>query len=352
MVEEQENLSLAAVELGRRGGNKTAERGPEYYADIQAKRQTRGGGRPKLPPLTESSAPLNIGGIELECAVLEDETRIISETKFMEAMGMYRSGALSVRRKESSAPIPLFLAHKNLKPFAEKHLGSVHFEMRPYRNERGGSGMGIPAEVLPKICEIWMDANKAGVLGKRQQLIAEKAEILLRGFAHVGIIALIDEATGYQYRRARTALEEILDRFIAREFRKWAKRFPDDFYREMCRLRGWEYKEDTVSRTPLIGKLTTDLVYERLAPGVRAELEKKNPKNERGRRKRRHHQWLTEDVGDPRLREHLASVIALMKACEDNDWHTFKALINRALPRYLPAPLFEQDQNNSGAVEV
>jgi P63C domain len=167
---------------------------------------------------------------------------------------------------------------------------------------------------------------------------------LIAWFSHVGIIALIDEATGYQYRRARTALEEILDRFVAKEFRKWAKRFPDDFYRELCRLRGWEYREDTVRRTPLIGKLTTDLVYDRLAPGVRRELETKNPQNEYGRRKRRHHQWLTEDVADPRLREHLASVITLMKACGDKDWVMFKSLINCSLPRYLPAPLFERQE--------
>jgi hypothetical protein len=211
--------------------------------------------------------------------------------------------------------------------------------MIPFRNERGNVGMGIPAESLPKVCEIWMDANKAGVLGPRQKIIAEKAEILLRGFAHVGIIAMIDEATGYQYLRARTALEEILDRFVAKEFRKWAKRFPDDFYREMFRLWEWDYREDTVKRTPLAGKLTKDLVYDRLAPGVRAELEAKNPKDERGRRKKKHHQWLTEDVGDPRLREHLASVIALMRASDDRKM--FQRMINRSLPRYLPAPLFE-----------
>jgi len=335
----EETKNPAAVELGKLGGQKTAERGPEYYAKIQAKRQTRGGGRPKLPPLAEHAAPLKIGGIEFECAVLEDGRRIISETKFMEAMGMYRSGALSVRRKGAGAHIPLFIAHKNLKPYAEKHLGSVHFEMIPYRNERGNIGMGIPAELLPKVCEIWMDANKAGVLGPRQQITAEKAEILLRGFAHVGIVALIDEATGYQYLRARTALEQILDRFIAKEFRKWAKRFPDDFYREMFRLWHWDYDEATVKRTPLAGKLTKDFVYNRLAPGVREELETKNPKDSRGRRKRKHHQWLTEDVGDPRLREHLASVIALMRASETRE--QFMSMLNRALPRYLPAPLFD-----------
>jgi len=139
-------------------------------------------------------------------------------------MGMYRSGALSVRRKDASAPIPLFLAHKNLKPYAEKHLGGVHFELKPYRTERGGSGQGIPAETLPKVCEVWMDANRDGVLGPRQQLTAKKAEILFRGFAHVGIVALIDEATGYQRIRDREALQAILDAYLRKELAAGDKR--------------------------------------------------------------------------------------------------------------------------------
>jgi P63C domain-containing protein len=119
--------------------------------------------------------------------------------------------------------------------------------------------------------------------------------------AHTGIIALVDEATGYQYLRARQALEEILEKFIATEFRKWAKTFPDEFCREIFRLRGWEFQEATVKRTPLIGKITLDLVYDRLAPGVRQRLEEINPKNEKGYRKHKLFQRLTEDVGDPDL---------------------------------------------------
>ncbi len=38
----------AAVALGRKGGKKLAkERGPEYFAELQAKRKKRGGGRPR-----------------------------------------------------------------------------------------------------------------------------------------------------------------------------------------------------------------------------------------------------------------------------------------------------------------
>lgn len=51
------------------------------------------------------------------------------------------------------------------------------------------------------------------------QLLAEKrrSEILVRGFARVSIIALVDEATGYQRDRAKNALAAILEAFIAKE---------------------------------------------------------------------------------------------------------------------------------------
>ena len=105
------------------------------------------------------------------------------------------------------------------------------------------------------------------------------------------------------------------------------------------RLRHWDFKEDTVKKTPLVGKLTLDLVYDRLAPGVRQRLEAENPKNEKGHRKHKLFQRLTEDIGDPALRAHLASVITLMKV--NDEWDQFMKMMNRALPRFPSMPLFE-----------
>ena len=106
--------------------------------------------------------------LSFPCAVLSNKTRVLTETDFMSGMGMYRSGALSVRRKDSydaSARMPLYLAFKNLEPFISKHLGDTHLKPLMYRTAKGGVGHGLPAEMIPKICEVWLDARKAGVLG-------------------------------------------------------------------------------------------------------------------------------------------------------------------------------------------
>ena len=284
----------------------------------------------KVPRATHAG-PLKIADIGFDCAVLEDGRRVVSETKFMQSMGMYRSGALSTRRKGAGAPIPLFLAYKNLIPFAEKHLGGVHYELIKFKSLEGGSSRGIDATLIPKVCEIWIDADRAGVLGPRQQLTAKKADILLRGFAHVGIIALVDEATGYQLDRDRQDLQKILAAYISEELMPWTKMFPDEFYRELFRLRGWQYHPISVKRPLYVGKLTNELIYEKLPEGVLDDLRRKNPVSPKTkRRKHKFFQFLTEDVGNPHLQKQLVAVITLMKVSPR--WSDFMRMFARAFP--------------------
>jgi hypothetical protein len=170
----------------------------------------------------------------------------------------------------------------------------------------------------------------------------------MRGFSRVGIIALIDEATGYQYVRARYALEEILEQFISKELRKWVKTFPDEFYQLMFRLKGWQYLPVPKAKPAVVGKYTNDIVYARLAPGVLQELKRLTPRDDRGRHMHRFHQRLTEDIGHPRLREHLASVIALMRAA--TDWRNFYYMLQKAFPKYqenLYLPLKMRTENDN-----
>lgn len=135
-----------------------------------------------------------------------------------------------------------------------------------------------------------------------QEHIVEQCKILLRGFAEVGITALVDEATGYQEVRDRLALQKILDKYITNEWAKWTKTFPDEFYKELFRLKCVRYPYgDKGNKPSYVGHWTNDVIYKRLAPGVLRELRENNPRRPSGSRQRKHHQHLTRDYGHPAL---------------------------------------------------
>ena len=287
-------------------------------------------------PRAEHIGEIHIGDMHFPCSVLSDGTRILTQSDFMEGMGMYYSGwvANSKAKNEGSADLPHFLAFKNLEPFINKHLGDLQSISVKYRTMKGKGislAHGIKAELIPKICEVWLDADKHGTLRSRQKQIAQKAELIIHSLAHVKIIALIDEATGYQEVRDRHALQEILDKYLRKEFAAWAKCFPEEFYRQIFRLRQWEWRGMKVNRPQIIAHYTKDLIYARLAPGILEELEVRNPKNEKGHRKSPHCWWLTEDVGHPALAQLLFGVIGLMRAADT--WDEFITMINKSYPR-------------------
>ena len=317
------------------GGKARAERlSPEVRAGIA---QTAAEARWNIQQAIHIGE-LQIGDMMFPCSVLSDGTRILTQSDFMTGMGMYYSGWVAKNKPpDQAAGVPHFLSFKNLQPFIAKHLGDLHSIVVKYRTEKGKLAHGIKAEIIPKICEVWMDADEGGNLGERQKVIAKKAKIIMRALAHVGIVALVDEATGYQEVRNKEALRALLDAFLQKEFATWAKRFPDEFYKEIFRLRGWEWNRLSVKRPILVGKLTNDIVYERLLPGVREELEHRNPKDDRGRRSHRHHQWLTDDVGHPALAQHLHAVLGLMRASAS--WQQFHDMLNRAFPKKTPKGL-------------
>lgn len=299
---------------------------PDRRAEIARRAAKSRWGRVAIS--NEGTLPL--GEAELQCYVLDDETRVLSRASFVRAIG--RKGKVKGGRQfDQDLALPPFLTARNLQPFLTDQV----LEMaKPIPFSYGEVEMlGYRAELLPEVCDLFDDAFRANALLSNQMHIAEACRMLSRGLSRVGIIGLVDEATGYQDIRARNALNKVLEKFIAEELRKWAKTFPNEFYKEMFRLRDWDWSVDSVSKKPgVVGKYTNDLVYSRLAPGVLDALREKNPKQANGRRKHKHFQWLTEDEGDPRLREHLASVMTLMRA--SSNWDEFMRMMNRSLPKY------------------
>lgn len=273
--------------------------------------------------------PLRLLDAEIPCYVLSDGTRVLTQQGFLMALGRSRSAKGGTGASTGVDNLPAFLSANSLKPLISQEIIA---STRPieFRLPTGGKAFGYVAELLPKVCNLYLKARDQKLLLPSQIRTAEKADMLVRGLAETGIVALVDEATGYQEVRARDALQAFLEKFLRAELAAWVQRFPDDFFRELYRLKRWPWTGS--SRRPgVVGRYIKDLVYERLGPGVIAELESKNPSDGKGRRKAKHHQWLTDEVGHPALAQHLYALIGFMRA-EDN-WDEFKSRFNRAYPK-------------------
>lgn len=241
--------------------------------------------------------------------------------------------------------MPSFIDANNLKPFIFNVFGGgpdLGMEVQYTSKSRKMVYTGYKAEILPLICDVYLQARDADALTDSQKPMAVVADVLMRSLAKVGIDALIDEATGYQYDRDRDELQKILSAYISKEFLPWTKRFPDEFYIQMFRLKGWEYKGKP--KSPLVGKITNEIVYEQLPDGVLEELKRKTPKDEvSGNRTKRFHQSLTSDTGVPHLDKHIASLITLMRACDT--WADFDKLYRKSfgLPVQMDMEDFPQE---------
>jgi hypothetical protein len=302
-------------------------------------------------PRAAYSGELTIGDMTFPCSVLSDGTRILTQSDFMAEMGLYYSGWVARNRtkEEVAADVPHFLSFKTLRPFVERHFSDLQSIIVKYRTERNSVAHGIKAQVIPKICYVWVDADREAKLGSRQKIIAQKADLLVRALVDVGITALVDEATGYQRERASDALQKILEAFIAKELQAWVKTFPDEYYEELFRLRGLSFPRDTVKKPQYFGHLTNDIVYKRLAPGVLEELKSQTPKTPKGNRKHRFFQKLTPDIGHPKLREYLSSVTTVMKL--SSNYKDFLSKLDRIHPRYgetIPLDLDLDYEDDSG----
>lgn len=300
------------------------------------------GKRAHLPRATHKG-DLEIGDVTIPCAVLDNGKRVLSEHGMTNAILGSRSGAskrLKAAALSDGTLLPLFLAPAVLKPYIEStliggSLGSISY-LDGQSTERG-----FDATLLPAVCEIWLKAREDRALQKQQLEKARKAEVLMRALARVGIIALVDEATGFQYERPRRDLEEQLARFLSEELRRWVRTFPAEYFKELCRLRGVELRAD-MKLPPYFGTLTNNLVYKRIAPGLLKKL--KERRDERGRPGNKLFSWLSEDVGLRALLVHLGTVVALMKI--NTDYEAFEKQLNRIAPPYPDSPgLFDDPKD-------
>lgn len=347
MMHDEPKKNENAKALGRLGGLKGGAArakalGSETRSEIAKKAaDARWGNAPKA----KYPGELKIGTMTIPCAVLSNGLRVLSQRGFYAAVAQGNPGA----KRENSVDdeLPTFLTAPNLKPFISAELAltlkPIIYRIPSPDGMRGGGtplARGIDAKLVPDICDVWLKARDAGALHNTQRQIAAKAEILMRGLAKVGIIALVDECTGYQADRQRDELAKILEAYIAEELRPYIRMFPHEFFKQVHRLWGWPYKEGSTQGPRYVGKIVNTYVYKRLPPGVHEELLKKNPSSN-GQRKHAHHQWLTEETGVVHLDKQISAITTLMVVADDKA--EFDKLVKKRFPKSgdqlaLPTP--------------
>ena len=285
-----------------------------YPADLVASSAPDNSLPERIPvPVATHWGELNLGGGTLPCYVLDNGIRVFSLKGVVTGLIGTEGGQLAE-----------YLKVKALRDFLPADLlpaedGTLHALIK---FDTGGEGFtkyasGFPVERFMDLCAAYSAALQKHVLGNdsfkltpRQIQIAAQASMYLQACAKTGIIALVDEATGYQYDRAQDALQLKYKLFLEAEMRKWEKTFPDQLWVEFGRLTKW--KGPVHSRPKYWGKLIMELVYSYLDPDVAKWLKENAPTPMRGQN---YHQWLSSQYGLKRLVEHIWMLIGMASAC-------------------------------------
>jgi len=267
-------------------------------------------GGPEDFPKATHWGELAIGTKSLPCYRLASGERVFSlkgvVVSLMEGDGGQLAEYIKVKSLKEFLPIDLVPAENDQIPALIKFdTGAESFAKYAW---------GLPVEKLIDLCDAYSNAAESGCLTDRQHKIAVNANAFLRACAKVGIVALVDEATGYQQERPLNELEFKLKLFLAEEMRKWEKTFPDELWVQFGRLTRW--KGTLHQRPKYWGKLVMELVYEYLDPDV-AQWLKDNAPTPAGNLS--YHRWLNEQYGLKKLVEHIWKVIGVASTCETMD---------------------------------
>ena len=259
---------------------------------------------------------LPIGGLQLDCYVLEDGRRVFHKRGMARALGLKSEGGNAFMKTLSGKKL-----RSEMDPELWEKIRSPIF-INPLGVDPAHA---YEANVLVEVCKTVGRAHDAGKLTKAQEPMARQARAIISALARVGIIALIDEATGYQTVRDPGALRLLVEAYIEKEKREWEKEFPDDFYITLNKV----YRSDpyikrakgalVINKPQHFGNFTNKYVYGPLENGeVLRELQRINPQiDAKGTRKQRFHQFLKKGYGLAKLREQRQEILTILKLSDN-----------------------------------
>ena len=251
-------------------------------------------------PLGVFPGTIQVGDEDLKCYVLDDGRRVIS-----------RVGATEFLTKQlGNGDLEGYLRSQRVEPFLPPRWQDelIDFGLPGVTHKRVA---GLRAETFLDVCRGLMIARDEGTLTEIQSDMARRASAFVIACSKIGLIALIDEATGYQYERSEDALQFKLKLFLEEEMRAWEKTFPDELWVEFGRLTGWT--GGVSSRPKYWGKLVMELIYGYLDEDVARWLKANAPRPRSGQN---YHQWLSSQYGLKKLTEHIWLVIGVASTCQ------------------------------------
>lgn len=285
-----------------------------------------------------------IPGHPVSCAVLDNEMRVLSTRGFSRAFG-YRKTGTDKNRTGAPQPPP-FLASSAIKSFLSDELIVRLNSPIVYQPKMGGrTAYGYDHSVFPDICKAIVAADDEGKLTSRLKRIADAARATVDALVGVGMVALIDEATGYRPSLEDDAYQKLVRAYVVPEMRPWLRRFPPEFTDLVFKLMGWKRNDKSTLTPRFQAKLINDWVYSRLPEPVLPELRRVNPAVN-GQRRAKHHQHLTPDTGIPHLDRQIIVVMAFMRAARD------RRQLEEMLVRAFPVPGDQMPLGTATEVEV
>ncbi len=275
-------------------------------------------------PKATHTGILQIAGHEIHCDVLKDGRRVLRQKTLLSAMGRGKIGGKQ-RRGLVATNLPVFVQADNLTPYLEAPF-LERAQLIRYKGIDGQKLIGYEASILPAACKIYVRAEDDGILHENQKKVATVCRSMIYGLATVGIIALVDECTGYEFAKQRNELQILLEKFILKDLMPWTKKFPDEFFEQVYRIHGWNWPKINKNHPSCVGPFINKYIYEMISPEVLEELKKQNPVNDKGNRNFRFHQKMT-DLGNSTLDKQLIRVTTAMKISDNLD--QFKQFMER-----------------------
>jgi hypothetical protein len=271
-------------------------------------------------PLLEYKADVYV--VKDSCDGTQVFRRVISQRGMFKLMGK----SPGIRRdSQYENPYVKFPLAQNIASVHEEIYGENEIIGFPFIDRNETIHYGFEGKQLSKLARSYEVAYQKGILTSNQKHLGQRAQYLCNALMGVGIDALIDEATGFQYHRQSDALQDLLQRYLRDTAAEWKKTFSDEFYEQLYRILNWKHLNPKTQRPGCLGRITNELVYQRILPSLDERLHQK-----RQSRNEKLHRYLSQE-GRQHLEAHLNQLRALLIVSQD--WEDLISKVDKVAPK-------------------